>query len=211
MKFIKLISISIFLFIIAGCEFFEDEPIQPILGGIITGVVTDKLTGQTIQGVDVSITGPEAGQTVTGSQGIYRFEDVDAGEYTVVFSKIGYKANTTITVVEPGKPTNGQVNLEPYTSLIASAYILDFGASTVGKSFTIFNPLSQSISVAIQVSHDWISITPSNAADIQSGTDFPFNVTVDRSKMPQDGVNEGTVTLQTSNNGSPVIQITAIN
>ena len=187
---------------------FPEEEI--ILGGIITGVVTDKLTGQTIQGVDVSITGPEAGQTVTGSQGIYRFEDVDAGEYTIVVSKFGYKANTTIIVVEPGEPTNGQINLEPYTTLVASTYILDFGASHQNKSFTVFNPLAYSVNVNIQVSHDWISVIPLNSADIQAGKDFPFNISIDREKMPQDGTNEGSITLQTSNNGAINIKVTAI-
>lgn len=193
-----------------GCDWICPEP--EILGGIITGVVTDKLTGQTLQGVDVSITGPEAGQTVTGSQGIYRFEDITPGEYTVVFTKLGYRANTTITVVESGKPTNGQINLEPYTTLIASSYILDFGATQVSKSFTVFNPLAYSVSVSIQVNKDWISVTPSTSADISPGTNFPFSVSVDRAQMPQNGVNEGSITIQptTNNIGSFVIQITAI-
>lgn len=197
------------ILLLTSCELF-DPPNEIAPAGIVTGVVLDKLTGQTVQGADVSVTGLKAGQTVTGSQGIYRFEDLPVGEYTVVCSKLGYKANTTITVVKPGQSTNGQISLEPYTTLIASSYILDFGNSQNNKSFTIFNPLSQSVTVTVQTSHDWITVTPANAASIESGRDFPFNISINRNKMPRNGVNEGTVTLQTANNGAPTVKIAAI-
>lgn len=65
-------------------------PIPPPVANLY-GVVTDADTGAAIQGVKVTIDGLI---THTDSSGVYGFEGLDPGTYTITFEKEGYETVT---------------------------------------------------------------------------------------------------------------------
>ena len=64
------------------------KAVPPSGGAILYGVVTDTDTSLPIEGVKVSLDGLA---TYTDSGGVYTFDGVAPGAYTVEFSKEGYE------------------------------------------------------------------------------------------------------------------------
>ncbi|MGF1452694.1 MAG: S8 family serine peptidase [Opitutales bacterium] len=80
--------------------------------GTITGVVTEELTGEALEGVTISWQGPLSGETTTGANGTYTIEEVYAEASEVIVSaradNIDYVA--TRAIAQPG-PANGDLVL----------------------------------------------------------------------------------------------------
>lgn len=69
------------------------EAAPPPLPGLasLSGIVTDTVTGQPIQGVSVIL---DTLNTSTNSSGGYSFNNVEPGYYQITFSKSGYNTLT---------------------------------------------------------------------------------------------------------------------
>ena len=74
----------------------------------VTGTVTDKISNETIPGVEVRVKGTDI-VTYTNFDGNYFLPELPAGTYTLEFSYITY--NTT-SVVAIGTESEPQVNVE---------------------------------------------------------------------------------------------------
>jgi hypothetical protein len=81
--------------------------------GSIAGTVTDK-NGAAVPGATVKITGSEAARTVTtDNEGVYRFDNLVPGNYTVRVEMTGFKASEVSKVtVYVGKAATTNVTLE---------------------------------------------------------------------------------------------------
>lgn len=84
--------------------------------GTLAGVVTDS-TGAMIPGATLSIVNAETTATyatTTTSVGVYRFDDIALGDYTVTVSSPGFKTSVTSKVlVQIGTVTSLNVTLQP--------------------------------------------------------------------------------------------------
>ncbi len=86
--------------------------------GSIKGVVNDSISGEKLIGVNVVIKNTMMG-TSTGINGDFSFLNVHEGEYTLIFSYIGYKQKQINIIVKKDKETNVTI------MLAHSAYEID--------------------------------------------------------------------------------------
>jgi TolB protein len=78
------------------------KPVEPPETGSIAGTVTDADTGAPIEGAAVSVDGEEA---VTGQDGTYRIDGLEAGEHTVAAEAEGYQPANQAASVAAGETT----------------------------------------------------------------------------------------------------------
>src|SRR6266540_2744233 len=100
--------LAFWLWVIAACAQVETTT-------SITGTVADQ-SGSVFPGAIVKLTNQNTGatrETVTGGEGVYSFQSLPAGRYTIVVSAAGFKT-TTITdrVVETAQPAHLDIRLE---------------------------------------------------------------------------------------------------
>ena len=83
-----------------------DIAIAPIEQSSITGVITDSITGSTLFGIIVSLDSNNNIVKIdtTGSDGVYRFDSVSSGSYTIRSTTTGY-APKTIPISTSGSAT----------------------------------------------------------------------------------------------------------
>ena len=80
-------------------------------GGVIRGMVVSG--GEPIEGVRVVLIGPVEGENRTGEDGVFRFEGLPAGNYTVRFEMEGYRGVEVKVVLEEGEEKNlGMIEME---------------------------------------------------------------------------------------------------
>lgn len=106
--------------------------VQPELSvyGNISGVVKDAITNKPLDGVRVTIT-PRGLSQVTESDGQFMFTDLEVGEYTLTFEKVGYAENTQKVLVVAGSSASVQVTMnENQIGVDISPQQLNFGSST---------------------------------------------------------------------------------
>ncbi|NBC27803.1 MAG: TonB-dependent siderophore receptor [Bacteroidetes bacterium] len=104
-RFIFPLLISLLLSINADPLFSQDQP-------AITGTVVDAETNIPIQGVNVGIKNSRKG-TSTDFDGTFSLKNVEPGEYTLVFSAIGYQTNQKIVTLEPNRSLTVEIALSP--------------------------------------------------------------------------------------------------
>ena len=79
----KHISLSYAVLIIAAASLGSCAvDVEEVSKGGIAGIVADKVTGEPVPTVKLKLS-PGGNSTVTGSDGSFQFEELEAGEYTV--------------------------------------------------------------------------------------------------------------------------------
>jgi len=108
---------------------------------VLTGKVTDAVTGETLVGVNVvidSVTG-----VATGPDGIYRIE-LSPGRYDILFKYIGYESLRREVMLPPGQSTVINIRLEPQAlelnTAVVSAARFEQKLSDVTVSMDIIKP-----------------------------------------------------------------------
>jgi len=98
---------------------------QVILAGNIAGRVTDAVTGNGINGAEISTGagGQIAATTATlnGITGAYVIQDIPIGEYTLTASATGYQSSSQDVKVASGETTTANFALEPVTTPTTTA------------------------------------------------------------------------------------------
>lgn len=85
----------ILLVFVIGCSSSDDYEIF----AKIQGVVTDYQTGESLANASVTLS-PSGLSKQTDANGFYRFEELDAQQYTVTVQKSGYQPNRkTVTAI----------------------------------------------------------------------------------------------------------------
>ena len=82
--------------------------LPPVTTGSITGIVKDYSTGELISNCAVSLN-PGGQSKSTDASGVYSFDELDAGTYSLTFKKSGYMDETQEVTVTAGQTT--QVNV----------------------------------------------------------------------------------------------------
>lgn len=213
-----IVFLLIINFIIVGCKKSDNASSDSISKGSIYGVVTDYLTGQPVQNANVQLR-PSGETTLTGSDGMYQFLNIEDGNYSITVSKAEYTdlIDDYVIEVRNGGQMRRDVRIQKYTSPlnITDVYgnnitTLDFGSNPSDnvKSFYIFNDGTVTINFNLYYSCNWIFNVSSVTNNLQPGQNTTITVTIDRSKL--NAGNNSTVITIVSNNGSNTLQVNAI-
>ena len=118
----KIVTILVLFLFFYSCS----ENVEELLTGSINGSVSDRTTGEPVPVVNVSLL-PGGESTVTGSDGSFSFENLDAGQYVVTLQKDGYEPAKENIVVDLGEPTMAHLLIERIpASLTVDKTLLDF-------------------------------------------------------------------------------------
>lgn len=91
----KCVFVAMLITCVTGCSKSNDYEIF----AKIQGVVTDYQTGAPLENASVTLT-PSGLSKQTDVNGFYRFEELDAQQYTITVQKSGYQPNRkTITAI----------------------------------------------------------------------------------------------------------------
>lgn len=183
-----------------------DEPTT----GSIAGSVADRTTGEPVATVNVLIE-PGGSSTVTGSDGTFSFQNLEAGKYTLTITKDGYKQNGGSVSVRVGDPTPAHLLIERIPAVVtADRDLLDFGSneSTNTLSFNIVNPGYVDLDWEIEERCDWITEVKPAKGTLKYGKTEAIVVVIDRELLAS-GPNEAVIVVRSSN-GSSDVKVTAI-
>ena len=198
MKKYRILYIICLLLIISCAKDIID------LSGSIEGIVKDNVTSEPLQGVSITLS-PSGKSATTGNDGRYSFPELDAGNYSIEFSKVGYEANKKEVTVLAGKPMQVDAMLNKITNaLIINPTTLNFGDLETSKTLFV-SCLEQlgDIRYTIKVDADWISLSKSDGNATSAGD--KITITIDRSKLSI-GNYEKNITI-TSSYGEVVIPV----
>src|SRR6266849_5829590 len=143
----SLRSIAFLAFILGLC--IGAIPARAQLGnsGSIEGVVKDE-TGGVVAGAKVEISNPVTGyrrETVTGSDGSFRFANVPFNPYHMVASAAGFSSYTQDVDVRSTVPTTAQVSLRVGSAAATSITVQAEGADLVEKDPTFHTDVDTSL------------------------------------------------------------------
>ena len=127
--------------------------------GRIQGIVTNMNTTEPIQGVNISLS-PTGASAVTGSDGRYEFNNLEAGNYTVQGVKAGFESNTKNISITAGNVSSGDMQLRPAaTGFRLNVEYLDFGTNFSQLQFKIINASANTpMSWEIMESLNWLAV-----------------------------------------------------
>ncbi len=69
--------------------------------GDLNGIVSDRATGEPISGVDLTLS-PSGLSKISGSDGRYEFQGIEARQYNIQASASQYSVNTKLVTVKNG-------------------------------------------------------------------------------------------------------------
>lgn len=203
----RLLSALLCAMMIVGCS--EDVTTEETTGNIV-GSVVDKSTGEPVPVVSVKLT--ENGKTtITGSDGVFEFKDVEPGKYTVKANKEGYNPGENTVSVASGGNSECHILIERIPAVItADRNELDFGSnySTNTMSFNIVNNNYQTLGWKIVNNCGWIDKVEPASGELEYGKTGTIIVKIDRDALA-DGVNEAILVLSTTGNGSTEVKVKA--
>ena len=165
--------ISIIILIITALCLYRCKTEEIILHGEITGLVTDTITSQPLQGVTVKLN-PLYDTTSTSSDGKYLFKSLIPMDYNIEVSNPPYAKGVRSATVTSANTTEIDFALHKIQYPEVSEMNLDFGLDFTQRSFTIANTGIGELNYSITASQDWITVNP-NIGEI---TTEPQSITV---------------------------------
>ncbi len=173
--------------------------------GTIIGYVTEAPAGiEPIAGVTVSIL-PNGHSTTTGSDGTFKYLDMQPGSYSLQFSKNGYNTTTRSVVVVAGKDVRCDVQLSRVNEtaeIEINPSSLNFGTSQTDMSVTIKNNGNATASWSIELGNNpWLSVSQLGGS-IQSGRTQSITFSVNRDFLSE--MRSVVVNLQAFGNSYPI-------
>lgn len=180
-----LLSMTAVVFI-SSCE---KEPAYDFYGSIY-GMITDAQTNAPVVGAQVMLS-PGNFTTVTGSDGHYEFQNLDAGQYKLSVYASGYSVNTRQVTVVSGESVICDMQLteeQTVSGMELSTNMLDFGSEYDELTFSIRNTgTSGDISWYIDnITVGWITVSPAEGTT-EMGKSSSVKVTVQRGQIPEGG------------------------
>ena len=173
------IIISLFL---ASCTEEERD-----YTGNIQGIVTESGTTNPISGVQVSVVDLGT-STTTGSDGQFRFSELEAKNYQLQFKKTGYITNTRNVNVLVGETTKCDMQLEPETKeaeIEITPSTLNFGTVQTELSVTVTNNGNAATEWALDMGNNaWLTASPLSG-NIAANKTQSIVFTVNRDKLSE--------------------------
>lgn len=177
--------------------------------GNISGVVRDSRTNEPVEGVKVTLT-PTGASQVTDMEGAFLFDNLDAQEFTLMFTKAGFETVSQKISVKPGLSTSVQVVLSPARQALSiTPQELDFGKVQNSIRLTLENLSSGSLNWSVKSSNNWLSVSQESGS--VSGKAY-INAIVSRSGLAA-GNYDGSLTFSVGGTQTviPVSMSVAVN
>lgn len=199
-------------------NFYSCDNQEELSPGSIYGVVTDKATGEPVKSAGVELLSLGT-KTITGEEGQFEFQEMQAGKYTIHITKTGYAefVSASITVTN-GKTTKYDVQIDKLPPALrilddkgTDITSIDFGEaeSDVARSFNIFNDSPEALKWKIITTAEWIKSVSETGGELKAGGTQAIVLIIDRTKLTS-GKNVTTMHI-TSDNGSKQLSIIASN
>lgn len=161
-----------------GCS-TEDE--TPIFGNVY-GTITDSKSGEPVRNAEVIIS-PGNKTTVSGSDGHFEFNNLEAGQYKIGVNANGYEYNSRQVTVVPGESVPCDIRLMAIVkdeTLQFSTTSLDFSNYLTELSITITNNCDKETEWSVNVgNNNWLSASPMSGR-ISAGKSQAIIFSVDR-------------------------------
>lgn len=214
----NLLLYIVIIILLAGCKKNESSTNVESPKGSIYGCVTDYATGEPVRNANVQLR-PSGETTLTGSDGIYEFKDINDGDYSIIVSKAEYTdlIDDYVISVRDGRRMKRDVQIQKQSAVLsivdnnqAPLHELDFGSevSLTSKMFNVFNNGTVKLTNChVVYSCNWISSVSSLPSEILPGQTLPIIVNINRALLAT-GINSTLLTV-ISNNGNAEIQIKA--
>lgn len=192
----------------SGLYFISCTEDEPEVFGNIHGFVSDASTRQHLSGASVSLN-PRGKKMVTGSDGRFEYNRLEAGSYTLLISKDGYGDETVKVTVVPGETSECDIQLSTGDGqLKVNTAELNFGSDKVIMPFEINNGGQIDLRWEISSKCAWISEISPTSGTTTKGKTSAVKVTIDRSKLERNKKNRSSLAI-TSTSGTAEINITA--
>ena len=133
---------------------------KPTVTGI-KGTVKDAESGEAVSSCIVKIT-PGNGQQSTDQSGTFKFDDLTAGEYTIVFEKNGYQKKTETVTITTGEMKDLDFIIKPLTKFAVSPEAIDFASDKNELLFTLMNNSNSETSFTISDIPEWLTLNPTS-------------------------------------------------
>ena len=204
---ILTVAFVFFAFLISCGGSGSSEP------GSIFGVVTDKVTGEPLKDAGVKLGHSE---TITGSDGLFEFNDISAGTYILDVTKDGYAEVSSSVTLTSGERVRRDIQLK---KLPPELHIIDnngndmpelnFGdePDAVSRQFRIWNAGGEKLKWEISFSANWITSVTPESGELSSQKEQAVIVYIDRSLL-ESGENTASIHI-TSNNGNKQLPVKA--
>lgn len=178
----------VFLAIIMAVSFSACTEDPEITTGSISGTVTADSNGtEPLSGVTVSIL--STGQsTTTGSNGAFTFTNLQAGSYSLQFTKSGYNTNSRTVNVISGQSYQCDVQMTKVSQeadIEINPSSLNFGTTQTDMSVTIKNNGNATADWSLDLGNNhWLSVSQTGGS-IQAGKTQSITFTVDRNYLSE--------------------------
>ena len=149
---------GLFMCLLCGC-------VQPELTiyGTISGVVKDAMTNKTLEGVRVTTT-PRGLSQVTESDGQFMFTDLETGDYTLTFEKVGWESVTQKVTVTAGNSSSVQITLfENQIGMTVTPEQLNFGNTVTTMQLVMQND-KKTVYYQASTTANWISLSQTSGS-----------------------------------------------
>ncbi len=197
--------LAFFLLGLSSIIFYSCDDTPEPASGSINGTVTDAITGQTLQGVKISLSGTAVATTQTGSNGGYSFPNLATGQYRITAELSGFLSNNIDVTVQDGQSMRGDLSMQPI-GIEASPSNVIFNANENVKTLQVKATGAGSIDFTASPGRSWMSLTPRNGTLTNQISTITVNV--DRSGLGA-GTYDGTI-LFNSDRSSQVVNVTII-
>ncbi|MGB3182051.1 MAG: carboxypeptidase regulatory-like domain-containing protein [Cyclobacteriaceae bacterium] len=177
------------------------------LGGL-KGRVSDYETNEPISGVNIKISGDTNHDDITDQDGLYSFEGLTEGNYTVIATIGDYESETKEVSVKAGPPTPLNFQLIPsLKDLVVSNKTLDFGDHQDNISIVVSNSGRGALEWSIDEKIDYITVNPTSGVSTPSSPES-VGVTVDRSNLiPSSEPYKTSFSINSTGGGSEQIDV----
>jgi uncharacterized protein YjdB len=176
-------KLSILLLILSTLTFSVCTIDQIVLYGSISGVVKDAQTQQSLENVSVTLN-PGGLTKVTGQDGSYSFDELEALEYTLTYTKPEYITITKESTVQARANNIVDITLAPepiIPILKTNVKSLDFGKDLETLSLEITNTGKGSLDWHIEHESTWFSCSPLSGSTTKEKSTVV--ITVNRKQM----------------------------
>ncbi|WP_300763504.1 choice-of-anchor D domain-containing protein [uncultured Bacteroides sp.] len=178
---------TIYLFALLAALFAACTEEERDYTGSIHGIVTESGTTTPLSGVQVSVVN-QGTSTITGSDGQFRFNSIEAGSYQLQFKKDDYVTNMKSVNVLAGETANCDIQLQPEkkeADIQIEPSTLNFGTSQTELSVTVNNHGTAETEWSLNLGDNaWLTASPLSG-NIAAGKTQSIIFTVNRDKLSE--------------------------
>lgn len=171
------INKMLFLFVVLitmSCS-KEDSPEEPTLPVVTVGVITGSVNnGSTnLEGAKVTLkqTGQQDKSIVTGVDGTFKFENIPAGNVTLVTSLVLYAEQNTQAVIEAGKEVNLSISMTGDATVLTLIPDAKFEELLINAGYDVA-PINGSVPTYKISTVKYLNFNDSGVADLTGLQDF---------------------------------------